>query len=159
MPGSGQSDWPRLPPRDLSRQDAWDRQKREEVRQRPVQSVEVKPLRRAICTPGGICEPRLSFGQLTSSPIGWTRTPGDSSDSRRGSAEQPPYACCSALLRPEGFDDPRLSEGQRSFFGQLGSLLLGWMQTPGSSHSPGVEARGRPKHTCPSRFYPLRDYS
>ena len=64
-----------------------------------------------------------------------------------------------ALIRPEGFDDPRLSEGQRSFFGQLGSLLLGWMQTPGNSHSPGVEEGGRPKHTCPSRFYPLRDYS
>lgn len=63
------------------------------------------------------------------------------------------------LLRPEGFDDPRLSEVRESIFGQLGSLLLGWMQTPGSSHSPGVEARGRPKHTCPSRFYPLRDYS
>jgi hypothetical protein len=47
-----------------------------------------------------------------------------------------------ALLRPEGFDDPRPSEGHKSFFGQLGSLLVGSMQTPGSSHSPGVGARG-----------------
>ena len=29
----------------------------------------------------------------------------------------------SALLRPEGFDDPRLSEGHEPFFGQLGSSL------------------------------------